>query len=136
MAIRYSDADRPSLEQAVELYRTVGWSSAEKPSSLHRALLGSHSVVTAWDGAIRVGLGNAITDGHMVVYFPHMLVRPEYQGHGIGTELMQILMSRYRGFHQQSLLADGRAVDFYGKMGFKRAGLTVPMWIFDGHEHD
>jgi GNAT superfamily N-acetyltransferase len=31
-----------------------------------------------------VGLGNAISDGALVVYYPHMLVLPEYQGRGIG----------------------------------------------------
>lgn len=35
-----------------------------------------------------------------------------------------------------ALLADGRAIDFYKKLGFVRAGSTEPLWIFDGHEHD
>lgn len=134
--ISYSDAKKPSVAEVVDLYRSVGWSSAEKPDALHKGLVASHSLVTAWDGEVLVGLGNAISDGHLVVYFPHMVVRPAYQGRGIGTELMTRLMARYRGFHQQALLADGRAVDFYRKLGFKRAGATEPLWIFDGHEHD
>jgi GNAT superfamily N-acetyltransferase len=92
--------------------------------------------VIAWDEERLVGLGNAISDGYLVVYFPHLVVRPEYQGKGIGTELMGRLMQRYGGFHQQALLADGRAIDFYRKLGFRRAGATEPLWIFDGHEHD
>jgi GNAT superfamily N-acetyltransferase len=99
-------------------------------------LLGSHALVTAWDGVLLVGLGNAISDGHLVVYFPHLVVRPEYQGKGIGSALMGRMLSRYRGFHQQALLADGRAIDFYKKLGFRRAGTTEPLWIFDGREHD
>lgn len=136
MAIRYSDEAKPSMSEVVGLYRAVGWSSAEKPEALHAGLSASHSLVTAWDDAALVGLGNAISDGHLVVYFPHMLVRPEYQGKGIGKELMGLLMLRYRAFHQQVLLADGRAVDFYKKLGFSQAGAAVPLWIFDGHEHD
>ena len=66
--------------------------------------------MTAWDEALLVGLGSAISDGHLVVYFPHLLVRPEYQRSGIGTELMARMMNRYRGFHQQALLADCRAI--------------------------
>jgi hypothetical protein len=46
------------------------------------------------------------------------------------------MMKRYLGFHQQALLADGRAVEFYKKLGFSRAGTTEPLWIFGGHEHD
>jgi GNAT superfamily N-acetyltransferase len=44
-----------------------------------------------------VGLGNAISDGHLVVYFPHLVVHPEYQGRGIGNGPMKMMMSRYRG---------------------------------------
>ncbi len=136
MTIRYSGDTKPSMEDVVRLYRAVKWSSAEKPMALHKGLLASHSLVTAWDTGLLVGLGNAISDGHLVVYFPHLVVHPEYQGQGIGTALMKMMMDTYRGFHQQALLADGRAIDFYKKIGFTRAGSTEPLWMFDGHEHD
>ena len=136
MPIRYRDDARPAREEVLALYRSVGWSSADKPDALHKGLLNSHSLVTAWDDAALVGLANAISDGHLVVYFPHMVVRPDHQGRGIGTQLMSRMMARYRGFHQQALIADGRAIDFYKKLGFVRASATEPLWIFDNHEHD
>jgi GNAT superfamily N-acetyltransferase len=83
--IRYSESRDLPLESALALYRANEWSSAEKPELLHKALLGSHSLVTAWDGARLIGLGNAISDGCLVVYYPHLLVLPEYQGRGIQT---------------------------------------------------
>ncbi|HVR34583.1 MAG TPA: GNAT family N-acetyltransferase [Methylomirabilota bacterium] len=131
----YSETrDLPS-ESVFTLYRANGWSAADKPESLHKALLNSHSLATAWDGDKLVGLGNAISDGHLVVYYPHLLVLPKYQGRGIGTRLMQMLMAKYAGFHQHMLVADGRAVDFYRKCGFVRAGKTEPMWIYAGNDH-
>jgi len=133
--IRYSESRDLPLESVLVLYRANKWSSARKPRLLHRALLASHSLVTAWDGARLVGLGNAISDGHLVVYYPHMLVLPAYQRRGIGAGIMRRLMARYRGFHQQMLVADGRALDFYRKCGFERAGRTEPMWIYAGHDH-
>jgi len=133
--IRYSEARDLPLESVLALYRANDWSSARKPDLLHKALLASHSVVSAWDGAKLVGLGNAISDGHLVVYYPHLLVLPDYQGHGIGRELMRRLMARYEGFHQHMLVADGRALDFYRKCGFERAGKTEPMWIYSGDDH-
>jgi len=75
------------------------------------------------------------SDGYLVVYYPHLLVLPDYQGRGIGTELMSRLMARYEGFHQHMLVADGRSVDFYRKCGFERAVKTEPMWIYAGHDH-
>jgi len=133
--IRYSDTRDLPLESVLALYRANAWSAAEKPALLHKALLNSHSLVTAWDGPGLVGLGNAISDGWLVVYYPHLLVMPEYHRRGIGTELMRRLRARYAGFHQHILIADGRALDFYRKCGFVRAGKTESMWIYAGHDH-
>jgi GNAT superfamily N-acetyltransferase len=133
--IEYRETGDVPHEQVLALYRGNEWSCAQKPEALHKALLASHSLVTAWDGTKLVGLGNAISDGHLVVYYPHLLVLPEYQRRGIGTEIMRRLMQHYRGFHQQMLIADGRAVDFYRKCGFERAGKTEPMWIYAGRDH-
>jgi len=134
-AIQYSERRKLPLESVLALYRANKWSSAQKPELLRKALLASDSLVTAWDGTRLIGLGNAISDGYLVVYYPHLLVLPDYQGRGIGTELMSRLMARYEGFHQHMVVADGGAVDFYRKCGFERAGKTEPMWIYAGHDH-
>ena len=133
--IRYSDAHDLPLEGVTSLYRANEWSSADRPELLHQALLASHSLVTAWEDSKLIGLGNAISDGHLVVYYPHLLVLPEFQGRGIGTRLMRMLMARYKNFHQHMLVADGRAIEFYRKCGFERAGKTEPMWIYSGNDH-
>lgn len=100
-----------------------------------RALHGSHALATARVDGRLVGLVNAISDGHLVAYFPHMLVLPEFQRQGIGRRLMAAMLERYRDFHQLMLTADGDAVAFYEAMGFARAGRTVPMWIYAGNDH-
>lgn len=133
--ITYRETRDLSVETVLPLYRANAWSSAEKPELLHKALLASHSLVTAWDGPKLVGLGNAISDGYLVVYYPHLLVLPEYQGHGIGTCLMRMLMAHYEGFHQHMLVADGRAIEFYRKRGFDPAGKTQAMRIYAGRDH-
>ena len=79
-------------------------------------------LITAWDGERLVGLGNAISDGYLVVYYPHLVVHPEYQGNGIGTEIVKSLQRKYHDFHQQSIIADGKAIEFYKKSGFVEAG--------------
>ena len=121
--------------EVIELYRANGWSSAEKPVELLAGLRGSHSLATARIGGRLVGLGNAISDGHLVVYFPHLLVHQDFQGRGVGRKLMAAMQERYRGFHQQMLTADGKAIGFYKRMGFTRAGKTEPMWIYAGNDH-
>jgi len=134
-SIRFSETRDLPLDSVLALYLANGWSSADKPELLQKALQGSHSLVTAWDGDKLVGLGNTLSDGHLVVYYSHLLILPEYQGRGVGTRLMQMLMARYQSFHQHILVADGRAVEFYRKCGFERAGKTEPMWIYAGRDH-
>ena len=126
-----------TIEQAdiLALYKANYWSSAEKPDLLFKALLHSHSLITAWAGEQLVGLGNALSDGYLVVYYPHLLVHPAYQGEGIGKMIMERFQLKYGNFHQQILVADGKAIDFYKKCGFVEAGATQAMWIYQGHEH-
>ena len=133
--IRISQTELPTQAQVVALYRANDWSSAQKPDLLMQALENSHSLVTAWSGARLVGLGNAISDGYLVVYYPHMLVDPEFHGLGVGRLIMNTMLARYQGFHQQMLTADGGAIEFYKKMGFERAGKTEPMWVYAGNDH-
>ena len=131
----YALTDKVDTGEVVALYQANGWSSAQKPQQLLDALRGSHSLVTArLDGRL-MGLGNAISDGHLVVYFPHLLVHPEVHRQGIGRAMMALLLQRYAGFHQLMLTADGAAVEFYRALGFERAGKTVPMWIYEGGDH-
>jgi predicted N-acetyltransferase YhbS len=133
LEIRFDDQFRD--DEVLELYRANEWSSADKPRQLIAALRNSHSLVVArLDGKL-VGLGNAISDGHLVVCYPHLLVHPDCQGQGIGRRLVQAMQSRYAGFHQQMLTADGDAVGFYRSVGFERAGKTEPMWIYAGTDH-
>lgn len=127
--------DAVQVEEVMSLYRVNGWSSADKPDQLMAALANSHALVTArLDGRL-VGLGNAISDGHLVVYYPHLLVDPACQRRGIGRQMMQAMQARYAGFHQQMLTADGAAVPFYRSLGFAAAGQTQSMWIYAGSEH-
>lgn len=100
MDVDISLSDTIGEEEVLTLYRANAWSSAEKPAQLLAALRGSHALVTARVSGELVGLGNAISDGHLVVYFPHMLVLPGLHGHGIGRKMMQAFLEKYESFHQ------------------------------------
>lgn len=130
-----SDRRDITKEDIIDLYKANKWSSAEKPNELYLGLINSHSLVSAWDNDRLVGIGNAISDGYLVIYYPHLLVHPEYQGKGIGQMIVRKMQEKYGQFHMQMLTADGKAIDFYKKTGFVRAGNTELMWIYNGDEH-
>lgn len=132
--IIFSDRRDIPLEKILAIYQANGWSSANKPQALHQALLNSHTLISAWESDRLVGIGNAISDGYLVVYYPHLLVHPDYQGQGIGKRVLGRLKAQYEGFHMHMLVAEGGTTAFYEKCGFTRAGNTESMWIYAGDE--
>jgi GNAT superfamily N-acetyltransferase len=135
MKIEIKETKDVRQSDILEIYKANKWSSADKPDELYGALLNSHSFITAWEGKKLVGLGNALSDNHLVVYYPHLIVHPNYQGKGIGKLIIDKLQEKYKDFHQQILVADGRAIDFYKKCGFEVASETKSMWIYQGKDH-
>ncbi|WP_229239776.1 GNAT family N-acetyltransferase [Echinicola soli] len=133
--VQISENRNFTIEDLLPLYQKNQWSSANMPDVLYNGLTHSDSLVTAWENDQLVGLGNAISDGYLVVYFPHLLVLPSHQCKGIGRKIMERMLEKYAGFHMQMLTAEVDAVSFYEKIGFEHAGKTVPMWKYEGKEH-
>ncbi len=135
MTFEISMNDQVHEAEVLKIYQANHWSSAQKPVQLMAALQHSHSLVTARQEGQLIGLGNAISDGHLVVYFPHFLVHPDFQHLGVGRLMMQAMLFKYKDFHQKILVAEHQAIKFYQSMGFVRAGQTEPMWIYASTEY-
>jgi GNAT superfamily N-acetyltransferase len=135
MAIVIKETKDIKPGDVLPIYEANHWSSAEKPDLLYQALINSHTLVTAWHEDRLVALGNALSDGYLVVYYPHLIVHPDYQGKGIGKMIIAKLQEKYGHLHQQILVADGKAVNFYKGCGFEQAGQTKTMWIYQGNDH-
>jgi len=135
MIIEIKETKDVKQDDIIAIYKANHWSSAEKPDQLFQALINSHSFITAWHNEKLVGLGNALSDGFLVVYYPHLIIHPDYQGQGIGKRILNKLQEKYGDFHQQILVADGKAIDFYKRCGFEPAGETKSMWIYKGNDH-
>jgi GNAT superfamily N-acetyltransferase len=102
-----------------ELFATDGWTTAEYPNRLQKAINNSDTVVTAWDGDILVGLASAISDGFINMFVTYLIVRPEYQKRGIGTKLMEKLLAKYEGFGRQILTTSlSKTAKWYKQFGF------------------
>jgi len=129
--IQYKETREIPREDILDLYRANRWNCAERPDALYGALMNSETLISAWDGDRLIGLANAISDGHLVVFYPHLLVLPDYQKKGIGISLMARMTDRYKDFHQQVLISEPEAIGFYEKCGFKKTGGCPGMWIYD-----
>ena len=102
-----------------QLFRSVDWQSGKYPDKLKKAMKKSDRVISMWDDDKLVGLMSAITDSEMTVYFPYLLVMPEYQGKGIGKKLCLNMLEHYKDYYRKVLTCYDDKLEFYKKMGFK-----------------
>lgn len=129
MVIEYGWSKEFTSEELAELFRSLDWSSGHYPEALVRAMQGSDTVYSARVEGQLVGLINALSDGAMTVYFHYLLVRPEYQGLGIGRQLVAGMLGRYSGMYRLVLNSYEAAVPFYEKCGLEVGGGIVPMGV-------
>lgn len=128
MWIRYSTQNEFTADDLAELFASVGWASAERPEELVRAMCNSHRVVSAWCEGKPVGLANSISDGCMAAYVPYVLVHRDWQGRGIGRELVTRLLNEYADFPRIALISYAEAVGFYERCGLHRGDGKLPMF--------
>lgn len=121
-AVRYTTSTegiRP--EQLTGFF--IGWPNPPSPER-HLALLqGSSHVVLAIDEANDrvIGFINAVSDGVLSAYIPLLEVLPEYQGWGIGGELVRRMLADLRELYMVDLLCDSELQPYYERFGMRRA---------------
>lgn len=112
------DTNRFKENDLEQLFRSVDWDSGNYPDRLKKAIRNSDRVISMWDKDKLVGLMSAITDSEMTVYFPYLLVMPDYQGKGIGKKLCQNMLEHYNNYYRKILTCKEDKLEFYKKMGF------------------
>ncbi|WRS31142.1 GNAT family N-acetyltransferase [Actinomycetaceae bacterium MB13-C1-2] len=120
--VRVTAGKVPPVEQLLDLYDAVGWSSyTQNPERLVDGVKGSLRVVTAHSKEDQlVGLARIVGDGHTIAYLQDVLVHPDWQRSGIGAWLIREAFLPYEHVHQQVLLTDNEPAQraFYESLGF------------------
>jgi GNAT superfamily N-acetyltransferase len=123
-------SDPPDPASFFALFETTGWNATYLLSAedLARAVQASWAVVTAHEAGRLVGFGRAICDGVVHALILDMIVAPDRQGTGIGSEILRRLMARCRsaGIRDVQLFCAKGKSDFYGKNGFSRRPEDAP----------
>jgi predicted N-acetyltransferase YhbS len=127
--ITYRTGNDIGLDEMVELYvdSTLG---ERRPvgdrARMARMLEEAQLVITAWDKHLMVGISRCVTDWVYCTYLSDLAVRADYQGQGIGKELVR-LTCESTPEATVILLAAPAAVDYYPKIGMTR---HESAWIF------
>jgi ribosomal protein S18 acetylase RimI-like enzyme len=93
----------------------VGWPTPPSPERHLEILRGSDHVVLARssdDGRV-VGFVTAISDGVLSAFIPLLEVLPEWQGQGIGSELVRRILGQLEDFYMVDLVCDPELEGFY-----------------------
>ena len=120
--IGYKKNDTISFEEIFPLYEAVGWTNyTSNPTMLQNALEHSLFLISARDeeGNL-IGFLRAVGDGFSIVYIQDIIVLPEYQRQGIGTQLLRQTLEYFKEVYQMILTTDSelKTLAFYESNGF------------------
>ena len=135
--IRFVDFISP--EEYLELRRKVGW--REFPiEEAQNGIDHAYMIQCVRDGEKAIGVVRLLWDGGYIAFLSDVIVDPEYQGQGIGKQLVKNCIDRVKsdmksGFKVNiCLLAAKGKEPFYTKLGFEerpneRFGAGMNQWI-------
>lgn len=112
----------PDAEGFFRLFETTGWNQKYglTAGELHNALHNTWTACSVYAGDELVGFGRVVSDGllHAMIY--EMIVLPDYQGKGIGAEILSRLLKdcREAGIREVQLFCARGKRGFYEKFGF------------------
>jgi len=127
--IIYQSTQTLPAEKLQSLFLSVNWSSGNYPDKLTEAMKHCGAVFTAWDGEELVGLVNVLDDKIMTAYVHFLLVHPNYQGKGIGKELLRMVKEKYNNYLRIIVISDEKETRFYENSGFEVGERCVPLFI-------
>lgn len=128
MAIEWTDSlDNVNWEELSNLYRIAPLGKKE-PADLKVAFSNSMFKWFAYEHGKLIAVGRALADGRDCSYICDVAVHPEYQGQGLGKEVVSRLVEQSRNHKKIILYAAKGKEPFYLKLGFKR--MTTAMAIF------
>ena len=123
VGIEYQINECCTVEEVEEVFITSG---IRRPvgdlDRIQRMIDNSDVIITARDGKRLIGFLRAITDYSYCCYISDIAVNQDYQGLGIGKELIRLLRNKLGEEEIQYILTSApKAVRFYEKIGFERA---------------
>ena len=120
MELTYKYDKSYTADDLEQLFLSVDWLSGKYPVRLKKALDNCETVITAWKDDMLIGLINAIDDGELTAYVHYLCVNPEYQGIGIGGELLHRVKEKYKDYLYIILIAENEGlIRYYQKNGFE-----------------
>jgi ribosomal protein S18 acetylase RimI-like enzyme len=98
-----------------------GWANHPDCETHFKILSNSYVVWLAFDKNKCVGFINALSDGIFYSFIPLLEVFPEYQGNGIGSELVSLMNVSLDEIYAIDVICDESVASFYEQKSFKKS---------------
>lgn len=133
MNITYKSIKDLPNEQLYKLFVSVGWAVESTTTqsmidSFNKPFINSTIVISAWDNDLLVGCVRVLSDKMFRSVIYDLAVSPEYQGNGIGKELVKKCREQYPNSEWLVGTTDERT-SFYECIGFEKSSdvfLNIP----------
>lgn len=118
----YITSKRIPIKEIATLYNDVGWYNYTYDlNKLSQAFIHSLYILSVWDDTELIGLIRLVGDGISIIVIQDLLVKRQYQNHGIGSKLLGKILSRYDHTMQIVCITDDQesSINFYKKHDLK-----------------
>ncbi|MBQ4821860.1 GNAT family N-acetyltransferase [Aquimarina sp. MMG016] len=121
---------KPGIDQYWTLFDSTGWNDVCKFTieELDIAIENSWYSVSAYLEGILIGFGRIISDGIHHALIVDLIISPDYQGKGIGSEILKRLLEKCTGnnIRDIQLFSAKEKFKFYEKFGFQKRAENAP----------
>lgn len=115
--------DEIDLESIFTLYQDANWTNylKDKPSLIY-GLKASLLIIGAFENEKLLGFIRVIGDGFTIIYIQDIIVLSDFQRQGIGRNLVQLILEKYKKVRQKVLLTDNsqKQIQFYKSLDFQK----------------
>ncbi|AFY47286.1 acetyltransferase, N-acetylglutamate synthase [Nostoc sp. PCC 7524] len=128
---RQSEVD---LYQLQELFNLAAfWAKGRSIEDLSIAIANSDPVISVWDGERLIGFARATSDCIYRGTIWDVVIHPDYRGTGLGSKLVETVLSHPRMQVERVYLMTTEQKNFYEKIGFQ-TNHTTTMVLYNQSE--
>jgi ribosomal protein S18 acetylase RimI-like enzyme len=122
MSIEYRVNETVAAQEVADVFVRSGINRpTDDLQRIQQMLDHANLTVTAWDGKTLIGIARSLTDFCFCCYLSDLAVDREYQGRGIGKELIKQTQEQLSDHVSLILLAAPTAMSYYPHVGFDKA---------------
>ena len=114
----YKFNEMVSVKDLADLRESVGWSRME--NEYKNPLLTSYYHIAVYEKEALIGYIDRVSNGVTDAYIQDLMVHPDFQGNGIGTDLMKNMIDflKKKHIYMISVVFEEKLKPFYEKFGF------------------